>query len=833
MDDYEILKFSALFHDIGKFYQRADNMGLDNSLKDSKYKSLTTIHYDAFGAHSIWSADFVKRYFNESIEDLVLHHHEPEKSFNVDLCEILQEADNHSLKEGTYTDADSEILETPLVSIFSKVCISNEIPKEHYVPLTELDFRKSLHPRDQKKDAIEGENLLKQYKNLWENFVTEFKKMNKLDFETCLAIIKKYASTMPSSAFKSESDISLYDHLKTTVAIANCRYLYSEENDLLHDDSQQVYRIINGDISGIQNFIYRIHSPEDAQKGMSKRLRGRSLYLTLLCESICDKIIQDLSLDSSNILFCGGGRFTIIAPNTIKTENILKDVNSKINDFFINKFNAELYLALVSTPVNGSDLGKFGEILKKLGLLLDLNKKHKFNDKLKKIFEVNDDCNYDLCIVCGNETFNEDKICNECKSHELLGQKVTNSKYVLKYYSDKKINNSDFFNEILTIGFSFKKDKKSVIKTINENPTLKFNVYKLNDTNFMDLTEEITNDKVSFDFKVLANTIPAIGDDALYFEHLATLSKGANKLGILKMDVDNLGKIFANGFDYLDDKNQSSSISHLSSLSFYMDLFFSGRINQIVSKFNFFEEIDEDNNSFYKKELIFEDRGCTEIKNVFKPKKDLPKDYQDLGTSTIHINYSGGDDLLVVGPYDDIIEFAQEFRRRFKKWTANNESINISAGLLFVNSKFPIGKAAILADVELEKSKSLGKNKISLFNETVNWDTNFDIIQGFDEIFKFSKFLEGKCEENEISRSFVHSLLNIWELNYKHNYISNNEEWVAEMNGRLNNRDFIPYFKYKLRLIKDKKLRDEIDKKGFKFMPWIKIPVSWVSLRLR
>ena len=49
----------------------------------------------------------------------------------------------------------------------------------------------------------------------------------------------------------------------------------------------------------------------------------------------------------------------------------------------------------------------------------------------------------------------------------------------------------------------------------------------------------------------------------------------------------------------------------------------------------------------------------------------------------------------------------------------------------------------------------------------------------------------------------------------------------------MSSKSYIPMFKYKLRLIKNREVKDYIDKNGIKFMPWIKTPVSWVSLRLR
>ena len=52
MDDYKILKFASLFHDIGKFYQRADNFGKSGHSYDSKYEKYTVDDYGRSGAHS-------------------------------------------------------------------------------------------------------------------------------------------------------------------------------------------------------------------------------------------------------------------------------------------------------------------------------------------------------------------------------------------------------------------------------------------------------------------------------------------------------------------------------------------------------------------------------------------------------------------------------------------------------------------------------------------------------------------------------------------------------------------------------------------------------------
>ena len=78
-------------------------------------------------------------------------------------------------------------------------------------------------------------------------------------------------------------------------------------------------------------------------------------------------------------------------------------------------------------------------------------------------------------------------------------------------------------------------------------------------------------------------------------------------------------------------------------------------------------------------------------------------------------------------------------------------------------------------------------------------------------------------------------MLNMWRGSFEESpdIIDDEDEWNEIHSKRLSTKKYVPLFKYKLRLIKDKEVRKDLDKKGIKFMPWIKIPVSWVSLRMR
>ena len=169
--------------------------------------------------------------------DLVLYHHNHTKSNYPDLCSILKKADHHSASEREDIDDTQEVNKTPLISLFSKIVLEgNDKVDEQYIPLNKLSLDdgsfNNLKPAA-KKDTMGGWNLVPEYNRLWDEFNFEFELIqNKTDFNTLLALLKKYASTMPSAAYKSKSDISLYDHSKTTAALAVSRYLFNRDGDV-------------------------------------------------------------------------------------------------------------------------------------------------------------------------------------------------------------------------------------------------------------------------------------------------------------------------------------------------------------------------------------------------------------------------------------------------------------------------------------------------------------------------------------------------------------------------------------------------------------------------
>ncbi|MBA7564488.1 hypothetical protein ES708_06151 [subsurface metagenome] len=81
---------------------------------------------------------------------------------------------------------------------------------------------------------------------------------------------------------------------------------------------------------------------------------------------------------------------------------------------------------------------------------------------------------------------------------------------------------------------------------------------------------------------------------------------------------------------------------------------------------------------------------------------------------------TGGDDLFLVGPWDKILDMAENIKSDFTKFTGNL-SLTISAGVAITRHDFPIANAAQNADDALELSKQEGRDRITVLGNTLTW----------------------------------------------------------------------------------------------------------------
>ena len=70
----------------------------------------------------------------------------------------------------------------------------------------------------------------------------------------------------------------------------------------------------------------------------------------------------------------------------------------------------------------------------------------------------------------------------------------------------------------------------------------------------------------------------------------------------------------------------------------------------------------------------------------------------------VNIIYAGGDDLFLVGAWDEVLEVAIDINRAFKQFT--NGRLTLSAGMAMFSPTYPISKMAEIAGLLVQMSKN-------------------------------------------------------------------------------------------------------------------------------
>jgi len=839
INERESIILGALLHDIGKFMQKG-NVPLTKSPQNMEVSICPVYHNDYSHKHVLWTDEFFESYIPKvfySAANFARYHHKP----NDELQKIVTIADRLSAgldrnieKKDDEVEGKDKYKKMRLKPIFEDITLKFEKTDEKYKyelnPLI-LDEEVISPKIINKLNPSEGEDLTNVYKKLWDEFISEFNELPQhnfnIFFNSLFYLLQKYTWCIASSTV-DYPDISLFDHLKTTTAIATCLYDYQKSEK----ESNKEFLLLAGDISGIQNFIYKITQAEGAP-GTSKRLRGRSFYLSIFTETVSKKIITELSLTIANIIYCGGGRFEILLPNTKHVNQKLLEIKKQVDCWLIKNFEGELGLITEMLELDCDELKRYGEFISVLDDKVSTEKKRKYYNLLfeepknftipiEKDFFGNDkeilkNKKITICKSCDITLIpKENDICEYCEEHRKIGEFLPESKAIVfskdnLYFSE----NNAYLIDFEQLGKVYLVSNLDSLKNI------------LNNENIIEIKLINTTETRYGGFGFIANIVPTAKEDfsiniqseehyfkkgdVLDFETIASLSTGDQRLGLLRMDVDYLGLIFAIGLEpeHEDTEYNPKSISRISTLSRMLDLFFAGFLNNICNEV--FKEWYE------------------ETKNEIKDKI----------TQIFYISYSGGDDLLIIGPWSEIPKLAYRIREKFKKFTCNNKNIDVSAGILLIKPKFPIGRAAVVCGEKLEKSKDKGRSRITLFDETVKWDKDNEDID-FLELFEFGENLYyaiiTETQDDKLPRGFVHSLIRKRNKYIKDDKIDLN--YISSLIYQIT-RNIKEKAKIKIKEGEEIKLKEYLYQKlitepdGQKIFSKVKIPASYALLKSR
>ena len=102
--------------------------------------------------------------------------------------------------------------------------------------------------------------------------------------------------------------------------------------------------LVGGDLSGIQKFIFEIGTTNP--KKLSKILRGRSFYLSLITDVVSFKILDAFNLPISCRIMNAGGRFALLVPNTPFVKEKLQLIKDEVDKWFYERWLGKLSLNL-------------------------------------------------------------------------------------------------------------------------------------------------------------------------------------------------------------------------------------------------------------------------------------------------------------------------------------------------------------------------------------------------------------------------------------------------------------------------------------------------------
>ncbi|MCS6927341.1 MAG: type III-A CRISPR-associated protein Cas10/Csm1, partial [Candidatus Binatia bacterium] len=735
----QVTWLAALLHDIGKFHER--------TLRPlpswaSSYRNEAKYSHEPFSA--LFVDDFLGSWTGDihTLRRLVLKHHTP--SLPDELLVAL--ADRLSANERAEAEGDVEgargRAESVLRTVLSRVELTQQrgdAPLYHDLVALSLN-REVLFP----KRTVSGS--AGAYAALWQAFTQEVGRIPRGDFLTLLAVLRKFTWAIPSDTrYDIVPDISLYQHLKTTAAIAAC--LLREELDehelqtllaalthlfrkepLTPAEKDLVRRnlcaLVKGDVSGTQDFLYLLTS-----SGAARGLRGRSFYLQLLTEVIADWILHQFHLLPTNLLFAGGGHFYLLLPYR-EVEERLDALKRQIAQKLWRAHRGDLSLTVDFVPVTALDFlegeaggnafaDKWGAVSRRV----DEHKRRKWrhmgsDTMLRELFTA---CQQgttaeEMCQVCHGEWKpNVDRLdddirkCRRCVQFEELGRSLRDPTHLVIFTvpAAEPPDPWDWRGVLRAFGAEVWFVRKGDEIPPRPRHATAAMVYTFNETNFLRddvLTRFCWGDlPVRYDFRLLADVTPVKGYDAggnpiiAEFSDLAEASQGVKWLGVLRMDVDSLGEVFKGGL------GKQATISRMSTLSESLRLFFEGWVPQLCRRYNRFAQGDKDR---------------------------------------LYLIYAGGDDLFIVGAWSVLPELAKQIRDDFRLFVGGDQ-VTLSGGIAIEHQKFPLYQVASDAKHALDgqakeftRQGGRGKDALCFLRTAIGWERVEELMQWKDTLLR-------------------------------------------------------------------------------------------------
>ncbi|NQT53745.1 HD domain-containing protein, partial [bacterium] len=345
----EEIALGALLHDIGKFLQRAHPPGTGLSEQSRRLQEMACPYWQGRSSHLhvLYTNEFVSGlpFLPDGVNltnvaNLATYHHRPdtlEQRIITEADRLSSAMEREAAEDGPSAGASAS-RRVAMLSVASTVDVGGvQSPPPASLRMIELSPENAFPVGAQAAQR----DLTPEYACLWDAFCTEWGANRCAD---AIGFINRACSTLERftwcipSATNAVPDISLYDHMKTTAAIAVCL----ASAPFGHD---QPFLLVAGDLAGIQDYIFDI---TPGTGGLARRLRSRSFDVNAFAEAISLAILRETSLPLVHRILFAGGKFHMLLPNTEDVHRAIDSVRSSSAEWLFERSSGILHLAIAS-----------------------------------------------------------------------------------------------------------------------------------------------------------------------------------------------------------------------------------------------------------------------------------------------------------------------------------------------------------------------------------------------------------------------------------------------------------------------------------------------------
>jgi CRISPR-associated protein Csm1 len=569
--------------------------------------------------------------------------------------------------------------------VFDRIHPSHGQLRSQYRPALPLDTKNQkvpLIPYAQSNKPTE-----KELENLKQEIRETVKATQKEQWQN-LSYITLFLEKFGSHVSLGEPDVALIDLARTTAAVAAA---------LSQNPPEDRLTLIAGDLMGVQKFIYTISS-----KGALKSLRARSFYLELATEEIVFTLLQALKLPRTNIIYAGASKFYLLAADTEKTQTTLEEIQSEFNSWLRKTFQNKVFLALsqeslpissLKTNSNSKKVAPLATIWQSVNIKLASQSGKKFKNELNQILESKN--SYQPCKVCHRDDLEklhplnpEDdesvEVCPVCRAMFYLGDELPQARGLLRTPHSLPSPPANLDKTEIYFPSAIYRLVQQTPSSIRDDQS----IFLINNWTLSDYHSDQVHPLFLGRYYWQPNPESSVFMSA---QQMADAATGTKRMAYLRMDVDRLSQIFANGL------GQHYTLPRLASLSRQMTYFFKVYLNSLAE---------------YRQENFITQSYTQNFKLL--PQKNDRKELLFI--------YAGGDDLFVSGAWDATVEFAFDVYQAFRAYTGHHPDITLSGGVSIFDAKFPLYQAAQDAGDAEDAAKLNNRDSLSLFGQVFHWD---------------------------------------------------------------------------------------------------------------